>query len=400
MPSHIMSDMRVPKQFIYSRSDFQGHEDGPFLRGDLQIDGGRVVGMGPSLAPTDGRIMLPKLVEPHCHLDKCHTIDRLAHVGGDLHAAIDAQRIDKVNWTDADIRTRTQRGLDEYATSGTGLIRSHVDWGEDPTPPRAWSILQELAQEDHNPTLQLSALTSLYQVVDPSFADAVAQTIPQGHALGVFVYNQPDMDRGLRNIFQTAITRGLPLDFHVDEGLDLGLNGLERIADIALETGFDGPILCGHACNLPLRDLTAQQRIIDKLAKAGITIAMLPTTNLYLQGRANGTPTMRGLTAAHELTQSGVPVVIGCDNVRDAFCPVGRHDPMHALELAVLGAHLDPPFERWLATITTHASLALGHAAPTIDRTLLSDLLIANACDLSTLISGVSLRPASLSTKT
>ncbi|MDO6480731.1 amidohydrolase family protein [Shimia thalassica] len=389
-----LPDMRVPTIFVKPRTSFSGEEGGGFLRGDVVVVDNRIVGMRPSDKHLDGRILMPRLVEAHCHLDKCHTVERMAVVGGNLEQAILAQRQDKANWTDQDILSRAKRGLAEFVTAGTGMVRSHVDWGDTAPPPRSWSLLCALAEEASQTTLQLSALVGVAQMSDRSFAKQVVASIPDGHALGAFVFGQDGLEAGLRNIFDCATDRGLPLDFHVDEGLSPDLNGLEMIADIALENGFSGPILCGHAVSLAVHPTATRNRIIEKLSKAGICVAMLPTTNLYLQGRNGGTPTMRGITLAKELDQAGVPVVVGTDNVRDAFCPVGRHDPMYALEMAILGAHLDPPFDTWLKTITTNACIALGADAPSLNGAPLDDVLLCDATDFSTLISGASRRPA------
>ena len=54
----------------------------------------------------------------------------------------------------------------------------------------------------------------------------------------------------MRAIFKAAEAHGLALDFHVDEGLADGLDGLGMIADLVIETGFEGPVLCGHCCSL------------------------------------------------------------------------------------------------------------------------------------------------------
>ena len=392
-----LRDLRLPKALTGDLARFDGDEDTIFLRGDVIVEDGRVTGMIPS-APTaeGGAILLPRFTEPHCHLDKCHTIGRLGHTGGDLPSAIEAQRADKANWTDADLRARASRGLAEYATAGTRLVRSHVDWGDDAPAPRSWSLLLELAQGTNTPKLQLSALTSIPQMVDPAFARTVARAIPQGHALGCFVYGHDNIETGLRHVFDAATRHGLPLDFHVDEGLDPALNGLETIADMALETGFDGPILCGHACSLATRTPAEVQRIADKLARAGIYVCLLPSTNLYLQGRRDGTPMARGVTLARELAAAGVRLVTGADNVRDAFCPLGRHDPLHSLELAILTAHLDPPLDRWLRAITTDAARAIGADPGLINGAPLDTLQIADARDLTGLISGAPIAPVPL----
>lgn len=397
MQMQTLRDMRVPKILIGDPALFDGSDDGPFLRGDVIVQAGRIKAMRPAASTFEGgALLLPRFTEPHCHLDKCHTISRMTHAGGDLPAAIAAQRADKAHWTDADLRTRALRGLSEYAAAGTGRVRSHVDWGDDAPAPRSWSLFLELADEATDTALQLSALTSIPQMAEPAFARAVARAIPPGHAIGCFVYGHAELDTGLRHIFRVAADRGLPLDFHVDEGLDPSLNGLEAIADIALETGFDGPILCGHACSLATRAPADVTRIADKLARAGISVCLLPTTNLYLQGRRDGSPTARGVTLARELAAAGVPLLTGADNVRDAFCPVGRHDPLRSLELAMLSAHLDPPLDRWLPAITTDAAHALGADPGLIDGASLSQLQIAETDDLTGLLSGAPLSPISL----
>jgi hypothetical protein len=117
-------------------------------------------------------------------------------------------------------------------------------------------------------------------------------------------------------------------------------------------------------------------------------VAALPATNLYLQGRNAGTPDRRGITRLHELTARGVEVVIGTDNVRDAFCPVGRHDPLHSLSLAVLAGHLDPPFGRHLRTITS-ARARRSDCPLTVDGAAIGDLIWPSTSpSLSGLITG------------
>lgn len=111
------------------------------------------------------------MVEAHCHLDKCHTVDRLAHVGGDLAFAIAEQFSDKDRWTPQDVRDRSQRGLQELVTAGCGLARSHVDWGYQAQPPLAWPVLRELAQDVADQIdLTLAPLVSCDLWNDPSSA--------------------------------------------------------------------------------------------------------------------------------------------------------------------------------------------------------------------------------------
>lgn len=388
-----ISNVTVPLSVIRHPARFGGREEGAFLRGDLVIESGRATHLLPTpVESPPPRLVLPKFTECHVHLDKCHTVDRIPDVGGDLMAAISAQARDRSHWTDDDLRRRATRGLNELCDSGCGAVRSHVDWthGKDATsPPRAWHVLHEIAQEfAPRVTLQIAPLLGIGDLVDPSIADRVAQIAQQSGVLGAFVYDQPMQKAGIAAAFHYAQKYQLALDFHVDEGLSKTLNGLEMIADAAITARFEGPVLCGHACSLMNRSGDALARISDKIVQAGLTVVALPTTNLYLQGRNPGSPDHRGITRLRELAQAGVPVAIGTDNVRDAFCPIGRHDPRASLAMAVLGAHLDPPLDAHLPMITLNAQIAMGLDPITVDGASLNDLLIFECSSVSEMLAG------------
>ncbi len=397
----------VPAALVADCPRFGGQLQADCLTGDLVVEAGRVQDFcAPGAAlphhrsfDLGGRIVLPRLVEAHCHLDKCHTVFRLGRVGGDLQAAIAAQGADRVNCTAADIRERAARGLAELETAGCAAVRSHVDWDAANTPagqaPLAWQVLGELAQEwSGRIRLQRAALLSLDDFDDPDAAEAVAGRIAaDGGVLGVFVLDQADKQARLRRVFELAARHQLALDFHVDEGLGEGLDGLVTIARLVSQTGFERPVLCGHACslmNLADREL---ERALERILAAGLAVVALPTTNLYLQGRREGTPERRGITRVLELARAGVPLAFGADNVGDAFCPLGRHDPMASLATAALTAHLDPPYGPWLTTVTTDARKAIGLEAQALAGAKAADLLVSDARHTAELVSGTRRRP-------
>ncbi|WP_270730884.1 amidohydrolase family protein [Shimia sp. Alg240-R146] len=367
-----------------SATGFGGIVEGAYLRGDLICKNGGSPRLLPASLSPAPKLVLPRFTEAHVHLDKCHSVDRMPAVGGNLRAAIDAQSQDKAFWSEEDLRARATRGLQELISAGCKAARSHVDWshGEGArTPPLAWHILKELAQDfrDHI-TLNLAPLTSLEDLADPQTAKTLVREIScVGGALGSFVLDQPNLPKGIQTAFEIAMHHGIALDFHVDEGLADGLDGLELIARTAIETGFDGPILCGHACSMMNLSGDAMKRRINLVAQSGLSVVTLPSTNLYLQGRTEGTPDRRGLTRVRELRASSVPVIVGTDNVRDAFCPLGRHNPRASLALAVLAAHLDPPLADLWPMITTDAAQALGMAQTFVDEASIDDLLVCDA---------------------
>jgi cytosine deaminase len=106
LPSDVtrLPDVGVPAELVSDAPAFGGTVVAGILCGTLVIRHGRAA----SLEPDPGlqrpkRIVLPGLVEAHVHLDKCHSIERCTDVGGDLDAAIAAQRRDKALWTRDDL---------------------------------------------------------------------------------------------------------------------------------------------------------------------------------------------------------------------------------------------------------------------------------------------------------
>jgi cytosine deaminase len=393
----VLRDLRIPRALVAVPDRFGGRLEGEFLRGDLAIRAGRATALLPAAEapPADGlggRIVLPRLIEAHCHLDKAFTAARLDLGGCDLPAAIAAQAADKIRWTAEDIRDRAARGLAELVAAGCRAVRSHVDWGTADDPwavPPAWEVLRELRRDwAHLIDLQLSILPAISAWSDPVRARDMARALARdGGVAGAFVYDQPDRAEGLRAAFALADRFGLALDFHVDEGLAPALDGLDLIAAEATRSGFQGPVLCGHACSLMNRTGAALRRRLDAVAAAGLSVAGLPSTNLMLQGRGGGTPDRRGVTRLRELQAAGVNVAVATDNVCDAFFPIGSHDPLGALALAVPAAHLDPPLGRWLPMVTTAPARALGLAPAVIDGARIADLLLTPATDAGALLS-------------
>ena len=92
MPTVLLRNAALPAALAARPDRLGGRRAADLLTGDLLLERGVVRGfVDPDEAPAacpeldlGGRILLPRLVEPHGHLDKCHTIARLETVGGDL----------------------------------------------------------------------------------------------------------------------------------------------------------------------------------------------------------------------------------------------------------------------------------------------------------------------------
>lgn len=386
----ILRDVALPASLIAVPERFAGVADGALLRGDLIIAGDGIAGFAdgphPALPVVEGRrrLILPALIEPHVHLDKAYTARRIGETGGDLPAAIAAQEADKIHWTDADLRARAMRALAEMRAAGVAHARTHVDWGQAGDPaatPRAWSILREVAHDQATHLrLQRASLPAIDLFAEPATAARIAAEVARdGGVLGAWVLGHARRAEGIAAAFALADRHGLALDFHVDEALSEGLDGLALILAEARRTRFQGPVLCGHAISLAALSGDPLRAMLEAMARTAVALCALPTTNLYLQARGAGTPDRRGITRLTEATAAGVVTCLGTDNVQDAFYPLGRHDPFLTLGLAVPALHLDPPLEDHLARITTDAARAIGVRPGMIDTLPPAALMVCEA---------------------
>ncbi len=323
----------------------------------ITVAAGRITRVDPVPGPARA-VITPLPVDPHVHLDKAFTAHRARATKPGLFGAIEAMAADKTNWTEADLRTRINRGVAEADEHGITALRTHVDW-TDPQVPRAWDIMRDVAAEWRGRlTVQQASLTSLDLLGDPDHGPGIAARVAQdGAVLGCFVYRNDDLPGKLARVFHLAANHGLRLDFHVDEGLEVEAEGFDEIARLTLAQGMGGRVLCGHGCALSIRP--DADRAMALAARAGLALTILPATNLHLQDMTPGrSPRLRGLAPAQELRAAGVTVLFGADNVRDAFYPSGSHDAIETLRLACLALHLAP--EGWLGAISTDAAAALG----------------------------------------
>ncbi len=345
----------------------------------LALADGRITAIDPTSGPATQTI-LPLPVEPHVHLDKAFTIARARADKPGLFGAIEAMAADKANWTADDLCARIGAGMAEAWAAGVRAIRSHIDWNE-PAAPLAWGVAAEVAQEwaTRMPLIR-SSLSGIDVLGDPDHGPAIARRVAQdGQVLGAFVYRHPDLQTRIPFVFNLAEKHGLMLDFHVDEGLEVEAAGLDLIVAEATRRGIGDRVLCGHACSLSIRP--DADRTIAALARSGVALTVMPTTNLYLQDMTPGrSPRLRGLAPALELRAAGVPVLLGTDNVRDPFYPMGIHDPLESLRLAALAAHLVPG--DWVDAITDAPARALGLAPQRLQVGEPADFLLLPAPDV------------------
>jgi cytosine deaminase len=321
---------------------------------------------GDEVADLTGYVLLPGLAEPHAHLDKAFTAGRSVPGTGDLPAAIAAWIGLRGRLSEADFAARARRAALGYLASGATAIRTHTDVGAEIglTAFRALTAVRDELAGTLDIEIVAAANCPVTGVFGRDNLAAVWDAVDAGaDVIGGAPWLDPDPAAAYRLLLDVADEAGVPADFHVDETTDPAVDTLSDLLDLA-EEGFPHGITASHVVSLGSRPPAEQQRAAERLARAGVGVVTLPQTNLWLQDWGPASPTVRGLTPVRVLRAAGVPVAAGADNLRDAFNPLGRADPLETASLLAAAAHLPP--DQALAAVSAGAWAVMGRPAPAL----------------------------------
>jgi cytosine deaminase len=332
---------------------------------DLVVDGGRIARIGPGagagsqpVPDCSGKVLLPAFIDGHVHLDKVLIRDELREHDGTLGGAIGAIHERKRRYTVGDVRERAREVIEASVRSGTTRLRSHVDVDTIGGLVPLEGVMAAAAECADIAEVRTIAFPQEGLLRDPGAFDLMEAALEAGaDVVGGMPHWEADeisQQEHVRLCFELAERFDRDLDVHVDETDDGGVRTLEMVADEALRRGFVGRVCAGHVCSLAAASHDYAERVIEKCARAGISIAANPVTNLVLQGRGDRGLVRRGMTRVGEFRAAGVNVLFGQDCVKDGFYPFGRGS---MLEVALISAHV--------AHLTTHDDLAFALRAVT-----------------------------------
>ncbi len=299
--------------------------------GDTEIDAG-------------GRAAVPGFVEPHIHLDKALLHRRLPPRHGTLEEAIRVTGILKSKQERADVLDRSRQVLDMAVANGTTAMRAHPD--VDPIQGLIGvETALELKQEYSDLLdLQVVAFPQEGLLKTAGALDLMEHALALGaDVVGGCPYNELSWDdtrAHIDRVFALAQRHNRDIDLHADfadDTTDPRFAATTYIAEKTIATGWQGRVALGHVTSLGALDPERLAPIIDKLREADISIVTLPATDVYLGGRKDVANQRRGLTPVRALAAGGVNVAYSSNNVRNAFTPFGKADP---LQIGNLLAHL------------------------------------------------------------
>ena len=301
----------------------------------------------PGLKPEslENMLVLPGLAEPHAHLDKALSAERVLNPKGDLQGAIEAWLGARENISREDIIERASRALDLALSNGALAVRTHIDVGPEIGIRGIEALLELKSQYSGLIEIQITALVS------PPLAGKEGQTnranleaaLTAGADLaGGAVALDSDPQAAIAACIEIAQEFNKGIDLHIDETLDPQVLTIRELCKQVREKKFSQAVTASHCVSLGIQDSETQKEIAKELRDSNISVVVLPQTNLYLQARDIRQAPPRGLSAIASLDEAGVDVAAGADNLQDPFNLVGRGDPLETAALMVMAGHLLP----------------------------------------------------------
>jgi cytosine/creatinine deaminase len=314
----------------------------------VRVEAGQVRSVGAPAEPDDellharGRLLLPAMAEAHAHLDKAFLAETVPNPTGDLYGAIEAMETHRHLITHDDTAARAERAARLILANGATAIRTHADVTSENGLMSVEALLDVRERLRGLVDIQVVALSGWPSTTDEQRA-LVREAIAMGiDGVGGCPHLEDDPEAATDLFLELAGEAGLPIDLHTDETLDPARFALPYLARRVLDTGFVHGVTASHCVSLGMQPAAVQQRTAEMVAAAGISVVALPSSNLYLQGRAHQEAMPRGLTALRALRGAGVNVAAGADNLQDPFNLVGRGDCLETAALMVMAGHQLP----------------------------------------------------------
>ncbi|AJY74476.1 amidohydrolase family protein [Paenibacillus beijingensis] len=292
-----------------------------------------------------GRVLLPGFVDVHMHLDKAYSISHVRNRSGTLLEAIENYRSVAPSFSKETIRSRIVKTALQAASFGSATLRSHLDvpihLGRDIAFRTIEAALEARELVSGFIDIQYFPMYFYEPGIERELSEFASETLRMGiDGVGGAPHLSADPIANIEWAFQLALAFDRPIDLHSDESDDPSVKTIDTYCDHVLQNGYAGKATAGHLCSLSAMDQNEADRLIAKMAEAGVGAVTLPAVNLYLQGRGDKGNVRRGVTRVRELSEAGVPVAAASDNIQDPFHPFGRGDMLQIGLMTAYAAHL------------------------------------------------------------
>lgn len=297
---------------------------------DIGVANGMIVAIEPQLAGDaakfdgGGRLACGGLIETHIHLDKARLLDRCPAEKGRNISPVRYVAGFKPQITEVDVRSRAELTLRECLVHGTTRIRTHVE--VDPgIGLRGFDAVASLAKDyAWAVDLELCVFPQEGLINYPGTDELLVQALKRGaKVIGGAPRYDTDHPGQIRRIFELAREFDVDIDLHLDfgntpEDLDVLL-----VCELTETHRLGGRVTVGHMTKLSVMPPAEVAQVARRLAHAGVSVTVLPATDLFLMGRDQDHGVRRGVADANFLLKQGVNCSLSSNNVLNPTTPYG-----------------------------------------------------------------------------
>ena len=342
---------------------------------------------GPPAQPSldlAGRYVSPGFVETHVHLDKSCIVDRCSAREGTLAEAIREVARAKAAFTADDVHARAARTLERAILQGTTRMRTHVE--VDPgIGLRGFDGVMALVDEyAFAIDLEICVFPQEGLTDNPGTEELIVAALERGaRAVGAAPYVDRDPHGQIDRVFALARDFDVPIDMHLDFTLDVSKMDIAYVCEKTRLHRYEGRVTIGHASTLSALPPARFDAMAAMLADAGVSVTVLPSTDLFLMGRGFDHDVPRGVAPAHRLVGAGVNASLSTNNVLNPFTPYGDCSLVRMANLYANIAQLGQRRELALCheMITRRAAQILGIADPRIAAGAPADCVVLDCAD-------------------
>ena len=298
---------------------------------DIGVQDGRIVAIATALA-TDGpehdaggKLVSPGLIESHFHLDKAMIVDRVPlQPNRMVRDHMERTASIKHTFTLEDIYARAQATLEQCLLHGVTHMRTQVE--VDPNVGLLGFEAIEQLRKDYAWAIDIQSCVFLQEgwtVVHGADQNLVACLERGASVVGGGIRYDKDGPGQIRRVFELAQHYDIDVDFHLDGGYDVKELDYPQVCEITDRIGWQGRVAFGHGSKFSCMPVKEQAAVGKRLGASGVSLAVLPATDLFNAGRHMEHTVMRGVTDANTLIENGANCTLSTNNVLNPFTPYG-----------------------------------------------------------------------------
>jgi cytosine/creatinine deaminase len=271
-----------------------------------------------------GCLLVPGLIETHIHLDKTCILDRCRIEEGTIAEAVRETAAAKRNFTIEDVYARAKQTLQRCIAHGTMRMRTHVELDPGIGMIGLEAISQLARDYAWAMDVELCVFPQEGLTNNPGTEELLIEGLRRGaRAIGAVPYFDTDPRHQIDRIFAIARDFDAEIDMHLDLADTTDGMQVEYVCRKTEEHGWGGRVAVGHVTQMSLLPPDRFGAIAAQLARAGVAVTILPSTDLHLMGRSHDHAVPRGVVPAEPLRKAGVTCSISTNNVLNPFTPYG-----------------------------------------------------------------------------